>query len=54
LGCWGCRGPAPEPNFKELIELTKREGFSKEEIQERMKFFGAFEETEYVKEINSN
>ena len=43
LGCWGCRGPAADPNFQEFFTLAKARGFSEKEISERMNFFGAFE-----------
>jgi coenzyme F420-reducing hydrogenase gamma subunit len=44
LGCWGCRGPAQEANLQELIVLARERGFSEKEIQERLSFFGGFEE----------
>lgn len=43
LGCWGCRGPAEDPNYEEFFALSHERGFSKEEIAERMNFFGAHE-----------
>jgi len=43
LGCWGCRGPADDPNYEEFFTLTKEKGFSKQEISERLNFFGGFE-----------
>jgi coenzyme F420-reducing hydrogenase gamma subunit len=43
LGCWGCRGPAADPNFKEFLALAKERGHSDREIAERMGFFGGFE-----------
>ncbi len=43
LGCWGCRGPAADPNYEEFFALAKVRGFSEREISERMNFFGAFE-----------
>ncbi len=42
LGCWGCRGPAADPNFKEFFRLARERGFSQEEIDERFNFFGGF------------
>lgn len=42
LGCWGCRGPAADPNYEEFFALAKERGFSAREISERMNFFGAF------------
>lgn len=44
IGCWGCRGPAVEPNFKFLIEIMKEKGFTWDEISEKMSLFGGFEE----------
>lgn len=43
LGCWGCRGPAEQPNYEEFFALAKRHGFDDREIDERMNFFGGFE-----------
>ena len=43
LGCWGCRGPAADPNYEEFFALAKDRGFGEREISERMNFFGAFE-----------
>jgi len=43
LGCWGCRGPAADPNYEEFFAMAKERGFSEEEIAERMNFFGGFE-----------
>jgi sulfhydrogenase subunit delta len=43
LGCWGCRGPAADPNYEEFFALAKTRGFGDREISERMNFFGAFE-----------
>lgn len=42
VGCWGCRGPACEPNFESFLALVKEKGFSDRELKERMNFFGAF------------
>lgn len=42
LGCWGCRGPAADPNYDEFFTLAKEKGFSEEEIAERLNFFGGF------------
>lgn len=44
IGCWGCRGPAKDPNLPELIDLARRHGFADAEIDERLSFFGGFEE----------
>lgn len=43
LGCWGCRGPAADPNFEEFIDIAKSKGFDKEQLNERLSFFGGFE-----------
>lgn len=42
LGCWGCRGPAADPNYAELFDLARARGFSEREVSERLNFFGAF------------
>jgi sulfhydrogenase subunit delta len=42
LGCWGCRGPAEAPNYDEFMALTEARGFSREQVCERMGFFGGF------------
>jgi len=44
LGCWGCRGPAEEPNFDEFFEIARRHGFDEREIEERLAFYGGFED----------
>jgi sulfhydrogenase subunit delta len=43
LGCWGCRGPAPEANVAELRALARARGFGDRELDERLSFFGGFE-----------
>jgi coenzyme F420-reducing hydrogenase gamma subunit len=43
LGCWGCHGPAAECNREEFLSIAHSRGFSDEEIQERLGFFGGFE-----------
>jgi coenzyme F420-reducing hydrogenase gamma subunit len=43
LGCWGCRGPAEEPNLEEFLAIAKERGFSDQEVEERLRFFGGFE-----------
>jgi sulfhydrogenase subunit delta len=42
LGCWGCRGPAADPNYEEFMSLARARGFSDAEIYERLNFFGGF------------
>jgi sulfhydrogenase subunit delta len=41
-GCFGCRGPAEEPNLDQMATIMKREGFTKEQIFERISIFGGF------------
>jgi coenzyme F420-reducing hydrogenase gamma subunit len=43
LGCWGCRGPAADPNYPEFFRLAKERGHDDHEIAERMGFYGGFE-----------
>jgi sulfhydrogenase subunit delta len=43
LGCWGCRGPAADPNYEEFLASVRGRGFGEAEIRERMSFFGGFE-----------
>jgi coenzyme F420-reducing hydrogenase gamma subunit len=43
LGCWGCRGPAPEANLAGFLELCRERGFDPREVDERLGFFGGFE-----------
>jgi len=43
LGCWGCRGPASDPNYEEFFTIARSRGFSDQEITERLNFFGGFE-----------
>jgi coenzyme F420-reducing hydrogenase gamma subunit len=43
LGCWGCRGPAAEPNMDGFLEAARKLGFDDEEVQERLNMFGGFE-----------
>jgi len=44
LGCWGCRGPATDPNYETFFSIAKEKGFSNVEVNERLNFFGAFQE----------
>ncbi len=44
LGCWGCRGPVDEPNYKEFFRIVEEHGFDRELLKERLHFFGGFEE----------
>jgi sulfhydrogenase subunit delta len=43
LGCWGCRGPAADPNYHEFLTLARERGFGDSIIAERLGFFGGFE-----------
>jgi sulfhydrogenase subunit delta len=43
LGCWGCRGPAADPNYPEFLVSLRQRGFTEAEIRERVNFFGGFE-----------
>jgi len=43
LGCWGCRGPAADPNYEEFFTLVRDKGYAEREVRERLAFFGAFE-----------
>lgn len=44
LACYGCRGPAVDCNLSEFYALAKRHGFDKTQIDERVGFFGGFED----------
>jgi len=44
LGCWGCRGPSEDCNVEEFRTLVAERGFEPAELDERLSFFGAFEE----------
>lgn len=46
LGCWGCRGPAEDANYDEFLGIAARRGFSAQEVQERLDFFGGFSHVE--------
>lgn len=41
--CWGCRGPAADPNYKEFLDLAQERGFSRKEIDELLNLSGGFE-----------
>lgn len=43
LGCWGCRGPAADPNYEEFFAMATERGHGEDEVTERMRFFGGFE-----------
>ncbi len=42
LGCWGCRGPAPEANLTQLYAIMRDRGISQERILDRLECFGGF------------
>ncbi len=42
LGCWGCRGPAPEANFAELKKIVARRKIPLERMLDRLECFGGF------------
>lgn len=44
LGCWGCRGPAEDCNLEEFLQIADERGFSRAEVDERLGFFGGFED----------
>jgi sulfhydrogenase subunit delta len=44
LGCWGCRGPMKDANMDSFLKVVRDRGFSEREIEERLRFFGGFEE----------
>jgi len=44
LGCWGCRGPAKIPNYDEFFTLARERGFTEQEINDRLGFFGGFDD----------
>lgn len=41
-GCWGCRGPADDPNVAELGKIMAAHGFSREKLLDRLECFGGF------------
>lgn len=45
-GCWGCRGPATDPNYESFFTITHERGFSTAEVKERMGFYSAFQEVQ--------
>lgn len=42
LGCWGCRGPAPEANIEELKKIVERKKNPLERLLDRLECFGGF------------
>jgi coenzyme F420-reducing hydrogenase gamma subunit len=41
-GCWGCRGPADDPNLEQMRKIMEENGFSEETIMDRLECFGGF------------
>ncbi len=50
MGCWGCRGEAACPNFDEFFEIAAKRGFTRDEVIERMNFYGGFDSVTGAKE----
>jgi coenzyme F420-reducing hydrogenase gamma subunit len=42
MGCWGCRGPAPEANVERLMIIMAERGISREQMLDRLECFGGF------------
>lgn len=40
--CWGCRGPAEEPNMNLMREVMQANGFTQEDLLDRLECFGGF------------
>ncbi len=45
LGCWGCRGPAPEANIKQLLHICNEREIPMERVMDRLECFGGFSES---------
>jgi len=41
-GCWGCRGPADDPNLDQMKKIMLEKGFSEETLLDRLECFGGF------------
>lgn len=41
-GCWGCRGPADDPNMEQMRKIMAEKGFSEETMFDRLDCFGGF------------
>ncbi len=41
-GCWGCRGPADDPNLVQMKKIMAEKGFSEETMLDRLDCFGGF------------
>jgi len=44
LGCLGCRGPAADPNYDAFLAVASERGFQPREVDDRLRFFGGFED----------
>ena len=44
LGCFGCRGPATDPNYPSFFSIALERGFSERQVREAMNLFGGFQE----------
>ncbi len=42
MGCWGCRGPAPAANVKQLEEIVREKNIPLERLLDRLECFGGF------------
>ena len=42
MGCWGCRGPAPEANFSQLQQIASKRNIALERLLDRLECFGGF------------
>lgn len=42
MGCWGCRGPADQPNISQMKTILQDNGFTEDIIMDRMDCFGGF------------
>ncbi|NOX25395.1 MAG: NADH:ubiquinone oxidoreductase [Deltaproteobacteria bacterium] len=42
MGCWGCRGPVPAANLKQLEEIVEQRNIPKERLLDRLECFGGF------------
>jgi coenzyme F420-reducing hydrogenase gamma subunit len=42
LGCWGCRGPAPEAKVEELKKIVAKRNIPMERLLDRLECFGGF------------
>lgn len=50
--CYGCRGPTKDANFKAYLEMLNQMGYTKENMQDKMKTFSGLQFKEQLKEAN--